>query len=589
MNRAPKFAKRLLIAAIVAASGLSLADTDGFTATNSELDGRLFYQILSGEIANRQGDNGLAFRFISAAAKSSDDESLSARAVEIAIQAGSGDAAWGAVNDWIKRQPDSQKAQAMKLRVSIATGRMNGITDALSRILAQSTAEERRELIRAIPGTLNRLPNVLQKKADDIAQASLKSVKQDRLFAAAAWAAIGFVRVNNQDMQGALRALGEAYRWDAADLDAGRLALTLLEQGVAEAEPLVLKHIAALPIKTNARFSYARLLFIDNRQTPALEQIERIHKDEPTFIPAWLLQGQIALQKGDLQLAETAATKALTLNQSAATAGTAGSQAEQARSDLIERQSRLLLADVAQARGDWTGVEQRLSLIPADDDVNYRRAVALGKQGRTEEALRLLEPAEATAQDEAADSRKNAMNMKVRWLREFDRTADAYELSAEMMSAFPDDIDVMYGHAMLAEQLKRHDEMERLLRAVIAKKPDYAHAYNALGYAWVDRGVRLAEAQALIEEALKRSPNDPLITDSLGWAYYRQGQLTLAARTLQKAYSLKQDPEIAAHLGEVWWQLGQTESAEKLLRDAVARYPSNSVLKDTIKRLGLAL
>ena len=132
MNRAPKFAKRLLIAAIVAASGVSLADTDGFTATNSELDGRLFYQILSGEIANRQGDNGLAFRFISAAAKSSDDESLSARAVEIAIQAGSGDAAWGAVNDWIKRQPDSQKAQAMKLRVSIATGRMNGITDALS-------------------------------------------------------------------------------------------------------------------------------------------------------------------------------------------------------------------------------------------------------------------------------------------------------------------------------------------------------------------------------------------------------------------------------------------------------------------------
>jgi tetratricopeptide (TPR) repeat protein len=249
----------------------------------------------------------------------------------------------------------------------------------------------------------------------------------------------------------------------------------------------------------------------------------------------------------------------------------------------------LLLADVAQARGDWTGVEQRLSLIPADDDVNYRRAVALGKQGRTEEALRLLEPAEATAQDEAADSRKNSMNMKVRWLREFDRTADAYELSAEMMSAFPDDIDVMYGHAMLAEQLKRHDEMERLLRAVIAKKPDYAHAYNALGYAWVDRGVRLAEAQALIEEALKRSPNDPLITDSLGWAYYRQGQLTLAARTLQKAYSLKQDPEIAAHLGEVWWKLGQTESAEKLLRDAVARYPSNSVLKDTIKRLGLAL
>ena len=264
-HRYPTFAKRLLPITWAFAACVAQAATPvnvNSAEQSSELDGRLFYQILAGEIASRQGDNGLAFRFIAAAAKNSDDEQLSARAVEIAMQAGAGDAAWGAVNDWVKRQPESQKAQAMKLRVAISTNRLNGVTEALTKIIAQSSDTERREIIRAIPSTLSRLPQALLKKADEIAQTSLKTVKKDRELAAAAWAAIGTVRLNTKDTAGALRALAEAYKFRPADLDAGRLALNLMEQGVAAAEPLVVQHINALTDKTNARFSYARLLFI---------------------------------------------------------------------------------------------------------------------------------------------------------------------------------------------------------------------------------------------------------------------------------------------------------------------------------------
>ena len=357
-----------------------------------------------------------------------------------------------------------------------------------------------------------------------------------------------------------------------------------MEQGVAAAEPLVVQHINALTDKTNARFSYARLLFIDNRLTPALNELERLLSDSPAFIAAWLLKGQIELQQSNFPAASAAAERALSLNEKEMATAKGN---DTSRSDLIDRQSRLLLADIAQAQSDWVSAEQWLAAIPADDDVSYRKAVLMGKQGRFDDALSLLDGPRASEDMPSADATKNRMQLKVRWLREFNRTADAYQLSSELAEAFPDDPEILYSHAMLAEQLGKHAEMETLLRALIAKRPDYSHAYNALGYSLVDRGERLPEAQALIEEALRLSPNDPLITDSLGWAYFRQGNLADAARTLQKAYGMKQDPEIAAHLGEVWWKLGQTQSAEKLLRDAQRRYPNNTVLIDTFKRLGI--
>ena len=230
-----------------------------------------------------------------------------------------------------------------------------------------------------------------------------------------------------------------------------------------------------------------------------------------------------------------------------------------------------------------------------DEAVLYRRAVLLGKRGREDEAIALIQgpaltesPAE-NASDADADAIKSRMQLTVRLFREFKRLDDAYLATQAMIAAFPDDAELLYGQAMLADQLGRPAEMERLLRELIQREPDYEHAYNALGYSLVDRGERLQEAQALIEKALTLSPNDPLITDSLGWAYFRQGRLDLAAQTLERAYAIKQDPEIAAHLGEVRWVQGKTAVAIQLVREAIARYPDNAVLKATVKRLGMPL
>ena len=118
----------------------------------------------------------------------------------------------------------------------------------------------------------------------------------------------------------------------------------------------------------------------------------------------------------------------------------------------------------------------------------------------------------------------------------------------------------------------------------IAAKPDFAAAYNALGYSFADRNIRLNEAIQLIEKALSFSPNDHYMLDSLGWAHYRKGNLDKALNYLQQAYNVNQDPEIAAHLGEVLWKKGKQNEANKVWNDALTADPKNEVLINTTNK-----
>jgi Flp pilus assembly protein TadD len=127
--------------------------------------------------------------------------------------------------------------------------------------------------------------------------------------------------------------------------------------------------------------------------------------------------------------------------------------------------------------------------------------------------------------------------------------------------------------------------MEKLLRRVIAIRPENPHAHNALGYSLADRGLRLTEARDLIARALELAPGDPFITDSLGWVEFKLGRPEVALKLLRQAYSARPDPEIGAHLGEVLWSMGQKDEARKIWREARARDGSNEVLRETLARL----
>jgi len=169
-------------------------------------------------------------------------------------------------------------------------------------------------------------------------------------------------------------------------------------------------------------------------------------------------------------------------------------------------------------------------------------------------------------------------------LREANQLTESYQLLQKNLAKLPDNPDLLYGTAMMADKVGKPDVFEQLMRKLIQVKPDYAHAYNALGYSLLERNERIPEAVTLVEKALQLAPDDPAIMDSVGWGYYRAGKLDDSVKMLRRALTANPDPEIAAHLGEVLWARGDKSEAQKVWQDSLKANPGNEVLQAVMKK-----
>ena len=208
-----------------------------------------------------------------------------------------------------------------------------------------------------------------------------------------------------------------------------------------------------------------------------------------------------------------------------------------------------------------------------------RAAQVLLRQNKLEEARERLAAARANAPNDF-----RLVVAEAQLLRDAGRHADAFAFLAQVLEMQPDQPDILYETALAAEKLGYVDVLERHLRRLIALKPDSAQAYNALGYSFADRNIRLEEAAQLIDKALSLAPDDAFILDSKGWLLFRQGKSAAALEALQKAFAQKPDPEVAAHMGEVLWALGRPGEALAVWREASRAHPTNAALAATIKR-----
>ena len=145
--------------------------------------------------------------------------------------------------------------------------------------------------------------------------------------------------------------------------------------------------------------------------------------------------------------------------------------------------------------------------------------------------------------------------------------------------------EVMYSSAMLHYRKGDKDKMEDILRRLVKKKPDHVQALNALGYSMADANKNLREAFDLIKAALTFAPQDPHIIDSMGWVYFRLGELEMAENWLEKAFNRQPDAEISAHYGEVLWNLSRKEDAMQIWKMGFNKEPNNAILLETVDRL----
>jgi Flp pilus assembly protein TadD len=328
------------------------------------------------------------------------------------------------------------------------------------------------------------------------------------------------------------------------------------------------------------RIAYARVLVEGRRYTDATAELAALTAARPELPEPWLLLGSLQTQARQDAAAEASLKRYIAM--------TEDTQADAETRGRGQTQAFLLLAQLAERRKDFVGAEHWLSRIDSTEDLagaQTRRAALLARQGKLPQARELVR----ALPERTEEDNKQKFMAEVQLLRDAKQYQAAYDMLAQASSAKPEDTDLIYDKAMVAEKLDRLDEMERLLRRLIELKPDNQNAYNALGYSLADRKVRLEEARTLIKKAVQLAPEDPFIADSLGWVEFRLGNTDEAMRILEAAYKRRPDPEIGAHLGEVLWVKGQRDRAMSIWKEAFLVDSENETLQETLKRLRVKL
>jgi predicted Zn-dependent protease len=392
--------------------------------------------------------------------------------------------------------------------------------------------------------------------------------------APAAWTAVGRLRLAATDTAGAVEAARRGQDINPRAEGPALLALELMDPKLPQAEALVRRYMEGKPLP-ELRMGYARALLDAQRYPEASQQLRMVTAEKPDYPEAWLVQGTLQLQDNRDAEAETSIKRYLELVQSQRSA-------EERSRGLA--QAYLAMSRIAEKRKDYKQAGAWLDRIENPQDLvaaQNRRASILARQGKMDEARKLLRALPERGPDDA----RMKLTAEVQLLRDHKHFKAAFDLLAQATAKEPVDPDLVYDQAMIAEKMGNLAEMERLLRQVIAAKPQYHHAYNALGYSLADRSMRLPEAKELIEKALTFAPGDPFISDSLGWVEFRMGNKAEAVRILSEAYKTRPDAEIAAHLGEVLWSLGQRDRAQAIWKEGLLLNGESETLQETLKRL----
>ena len=447
---------------------------------------QVFYEVLLGELNLRSGEPGTGYALMLDSARRTRDPQLFQRATEIALQSRSGEAALTAARVWKQTLPDSRDARRLELQILIALNRIGETTEPLRAEIAATPQVERPVLMNVIARNYSRATD--KKLAASVVEEALSDELKTPSTAAPAWAAIGRVRLAGGDMAGALEAAGKGLEAVPGDEASAVLALDLMDANQPQAEALLKRYLDGPKAAAEVRLGYARVLAQDRRYAESSSQLSILTRQQPALSDPWLLLGTLQAQAKQDAAAETSVKRYIELSKNQR-------DAEERSRGLT--QAYFVLSQIAERRKDYPAAEAWLAKVDSTEDLTatqLRRATLLARQGRLAQGRELIRALPASS----ADQRRQKLMAEVQLLRDTKNYQDAYDLLAQASEAAPNDADLIYDQAMVAEKLNRTDEMERLLRRLIAMKPDNQNAYNALGYSLADRKVRLEEARTLI-------------------------------------------------------------------------------------------
>ena len=519
-----------------------------------------YYRLLIAEFAGQRGHMEVAVEHYLALAKSLHDAALAKRATRIAVFARDDAAALNAAQVWVDLEPEDMEARQIIAAMFIRHGDAVAALGHLEYVLANE-GEESGNRLRMIANLLGReedritalvvMEQLVQKVGDNI----------DALLAYA------LLSIRAEHLDKARDAMNRIVKHTELSSNVAMAYLAVLQKQDKLPEAIDwLEHMLSLnPEQFGLRLILARLLADANRYEEARVQFTLLTEEQPDNTDIIFALALLSLQASRSDDAETYFKKLLVL-------------------ETREDEAYFYLGQIAESRDQLDIAITHYRAMTGG--ANYfaaqlRLALALSASGNVEDGLEHL--SNVTVQDD--EQGLNLVRARGEMLTEHDRFDEAMAAYDKALAGDVYNTELLYTRAMLAEKMGRIDVLERDLRTIISEEPENAQALNALGYTLADRTERYEEALALINQALELTPDDFYILDSMGWVLYRLGRLEEAVEYLEKAREIRNDPEVAAHLGEVLWVMGDQDGARDVWESALRDTPNDKKLLDVIKRL----
>ncbi len=521
----------------------------------------VLYSLLVGEIAGQRGQIGVAASTLGKVAEQTRDPRIAERATLAALYAKRYDEALKSAQLWSALQPDDTEAREA---VITALLELNRVGEAKSRFESLFGMEQTRQhLDQAYLRAAAILGRAGNRAAGIEVMRSLVALHPER---PAAHFAMAHLMVRGGDLENALVSDEEALKlrpdWEDAALFKARILMSLKEP--RKAREFFAQFLDDNPGATGVRLNYARFLIDQKDWDKALEQFKRVASDMPDDADTIYAVGLLSLQTNHLDDAAKYLKHALELRPQ-------------------NDQARLYLGEVAEQRKNYDEAARWYHEISNGEyyfEAQLRLGVVQAKQGNLAAARRHLESVEPQNDRE----RVQLALTEEQVLREARQYRQALDVMNAALKAVPGDKDLLYARALVAEKLDMFDVTERDLREILKQDPKNVNALNALGYTLTDRTTRYKEALVLLQQAMALKPDDAFIMDSMGWLQYRLGNNAEAVKYLKHALEIRNDAEIAAHLGEVLWVMGNHSEAESVWNRALRETPDNEALNNVIKK-----
>lgn len=526
---------------------------------NVALDERMLFEFLLGDIAIQRGRPELAAQAYLDLAKSTRDPRVARRAAQLAFESRQMEKALDAFELWEELEPAVPLANQMLVSLLLSGGKLQEARPHVERLL-KAAPDNASHVFMQLHSLLMRAPNktAALEWLVDVAKPYPK-------VAEAHWAIAQIAAAANSKataMAEIERAVQLRPEWD--------VAVVFQAQLVQPADPLkalaLLKSfLDAHPASKDVRLFYARALLEQKKYAESRAQFQQLLVENQDNAELAFAVALLSLQLGELERAEKELQETLTRGKK--DVGTV----------------HYYLGQLNEAKKDDATALSQYHLVQDGEYVfaaRLREAYLLNKADKLVEARAVLKAAPASNNQQ----RVTVALVEAQMLRDAKQFDKYFQVIAAALEKLPNHPQLLFESAMAADKLGKTELFEQTLRKLLQLAPDNAQAYNALGYSFLERNVRVEEGMQLVEKAYQLAPDDAAITDSVGWGYYRLGKLDKSAEFLRRAFATNPDPEIASHLGEVLWMQGSKQEARKIWQDTLQANPDSEPLRSVIKK-----